>query len=590
MADIKFEPLTGGFTPQTTAEAPPIPKGFWTNAYYGAMSALDVNTIKMISDISNADPELRDTDLLVPQEIYKPGFNYYNENIDWSPDLTFRQLQIAADHDDWARRQAYVAENSSGLARTGYWGSLLATSIFADPINYVPIPFVGLGGSTLAKMAIVGAGGGLLQAGITPLYKKGYEARGVDYGVDDAITDVALTAIASAALYGVGAKGVQLWRASRTPISDTARNEIIAQRKDIKEPTGYQFSPEAGQLIKTGGIQFSRSAFDNTSTNFIKNIKVAHDSGPIWVDTNGNVSATKIDNSVKVEFNANGEAVLSGQKNNIVRVFESVDDVTIFPTEIAPNKRTYKLLSTDEAFELDVNKLNVKKAVSKLEQETNTTSGLTPLFRSNQVTIDNIRTEFELKNNKLVEYKIVNGKKTQLDDATTKSLIKTVINDPTQQIKARSNDAQSSIHDDGSQPNSFRSGNQSIEQIQTRTKNNLKLMDDESAVKNSMGKLFEAHIDDVQNTQIGIFAMRSVPDTKLKRLGYRRDKITGLLTDTTPTGKKLKVATGDKGPLTEIELEQKRIIQEILNNDANARAVPEAQEELAACVLGKAIS
>ena len=115
-------------------------------------------------------------------------------------------------------------------------------------------------------------------------------------------------------------------------------------------------------------------------------------------------------------------------------------------------------------------------------------------------------------------------------------------------------------------------------------------MDDESAVKNSMGKLFEAHIDDVQNTQIGIFAMRSVPDTKLKRLGYRRDKITGLLTDTTPTGKKLKVATGDKGPLTEIELEQKRIIQEILNNDANARAVPEAQEELAACVLGKAIS
>ena len=43
-------------------------------------------------------------------------------------------------------------------------------------------------------------------------------------------------------------------------------------------------------------------------------------------------------------------------------------------------------------------------------------------------------------------------------------------------------------------------------------------MDDESAVKNSMGKLFEAHIDDVQNTQIGIFAMRK------ESLGFNMEK------------------------------------------------------------------
>ena len=290
----------------------------WDNFKTGWSVGLKNTTLSLLKDITIAKKAKREYESTgesaIPEEEWVPGNDIYVPGVEWEPHITYE----LADR----MREAYVANKK--FAQTEHamkWVAALGGGIM-DPINLIPLG-VGAGGKILSSMAKVGSANAMLELAITPIVKRGYEARGDEFTGKDIAMNLGIAFAAGGVLTG-GARGLgQLIKKMRA----SNLNEVTAVDRRIEQ--GIKYNPEFtieqnlselinGQVLRTSDLMPKAQGQD-----FIGNKRFDTPEADIFVDSYGTVYRTADEantDTIRIGFNKKNNIVIAGGPGLIAKL------------------------------------------------------------------------------------------------------------------------------------------------------------------------------------------------------------------------------------------------------------------------------
>ena len=277
-------------------------KTIWDNVKLGWTSGFEENTIKLFGDIALKQEAVRKGQAEIAKDEWNESHPLWNENIEWEPYLTYDLVFRANESMNiGAQRQDYF--NKSTLAgKTAQVVSSFGGMVF-DPINLIPVPFLGtvgkastLGVRTLKRMGTIGATSGAIEAGLTPLTASAYEVRGQDYTARDVMTNVGMAFIAGGILSGVidGSVGTYKYlRGLRHP--DQIDDKIVKDFYKQDDAWGFDITPYLSRLRNVSDLNTRKH--QNNFYNDTGRIEPRSNQA-IFVDSRGRYTYDSKDNNL----------------------------------------------------------------------------------------------------------------------------------------------------------------------------------------------------------------------------------------------------------------------------------------------------
>ena len=277
-------------------------KTIWDNVKLGWTSGFEENTIKLFGDIALKQEAIRKGQAEIAKDEWNESHPLWNENIEWEPYLTYDLVFRANESMNiGAQRQDYF--NKSTLAgKTAQVVSSFGGMVF-DPINLIPVPFLGtvgkastLGVRTLKRMGTIGATSGAIEAGLTPLTASAYEVRGQDYTARDVMTNVGMAFIAGGILSGVIDGSVGTYKYLRgLRHNDQIDDKIVKDFYKQDDPWGFDVTPYLSRLRNVSDLNTRK--YQNNFYNDTGRIEPRSNQA-IFVDSRGRYTYDPKDNNL----------------------------------------------------------------------------------------------------------------------------------------------------------------------------------------------------------------------------------------------------------------------------------------------------
>lgn len=230
-------------------------KTIWDNAKLGWTTGFEENTIKLFGDIALKQEAIRKGQAEIAKDEWNESHPLYNENIKWEPYLTYDLVFRANESMNIGAQRQDAFAKSSLAGKTAQVISSFGGMVF-DPINLIPVPFLGTVGKAstkgiraLKRMGTIGATSGAIEAGLTPLTASAYEVRGQDYTARDVMTNVGMAFIAGGILSGVidgSVASYKYLRGLRHP--DAIDDKTMSAFYKQEQPWGFDVTPYLTRL------------------------------------------------------------------------------------------------------------------------------------------------------------------------------------------------------------------------------------------------------------------------------------------------------------------------------------------------------
>ena len=385
----------------------------WENFKTGFGVGIKQTTGSLVTDILAAKRAKREYEQTgesaIPEDEWNETNEFFVPGVEWEPHIT---IELAE-----RMRDAYVANQqfsqTPGIAK---WGGALAGGLI-DPVNLIPLAGA-VPGKVLTSMARVGAANAMLEFGLTPVLKAGYEARGEEFGADDVLMNMGIAFAAGGVLSG-GASGlgylVKRMRGTNLNSYTTADRIIDESFKNQSNLTVESNLSQVinGQVLNTSSLQPRSGGQD-----FIGNRRLDTVADDFFVDSYGTVFRNVDDTAnetVRFGFNTNGNIVITGSQGLIAKLSNRIQ-------QILPDQNKIEIVTGDEITRLNNRQDFVnwsKEAKRFYTGKDNFSDDIDQVFVA-QNRDGSIKIEIDPKTNKKTAFRTLNKKQLKKDrDVTT---------------------------------------------------------------------------------------------------------------------------------------------------------------------------
>ena len=381
----------------------------WENFKTGFGVGIKQTTGSLVTDILAAKRAKREYEQTgesaIPEDEWNETNEFFVPGVEWEPHIT---IELAE-----RMRDAYVANmkfaQTPGIAK---WGGALAGGL-VDPVNLIPLG-VATPGKVLTSMARVGAANAMLEFGLTPVLKAGYEARGEEFGADDVLMNMGIAFAAGGVLSG-GASGLGLLvkRMRGTNLNSyTTADRLIDE--SFKNQSELSIDANLSQVINGQVLKTSSYTPRSGGQDFIGNRRLDTVADDFFVDSYGTVFRNA-DETVRFGFNTNGNIVITGSQGLIAKLSNRIQ-------QILPDQNKIEIVTGDEITRL-TNKQDFvnwsKEAKRFYTGKDNFSDDIDQVFFAEN-SDGSIKIEIDPKTNKKTAFRTLNKKQLKKDrDVTT---------------------------------------------------------------------------------------------------------------------------------------------------------------------------
>lgn len=302
-------------------------KTIWDNVKLNWKSGFEENTVKLFSDYALKSNAINKGQAEIRREDWNENHPLWNPNVKWEPYLTYDLVHRANESMRiGSQRLDYSDKSGLGGKTAGFIASFGGTVL--DPINLIPVPFLGQLGNASSKLikfskraGAVGATSAAIETTLQPLAASAYGVRGQDLTTQDVFTNIGMAALGGAIFYGLidgGVNSYKYLRGLRHP--DEVSNKVLKDYYETERPYGFDITPYINRLKHADELNTRK----NQNNFYNDSQRIEPKTGQaIFVDSRGRFSYDRADNTLlddKITMTTETNSlVLTGSKQELLK-------------------------------------------------------------------------------------------------------------------------------------------------------------------------------------------------------------------------------------------------------------------------------